>query len=180
MKQPQPYQLKRQKRQRRLTTLRVCLGGSVVAAGASLFTLPASADDAERIAKLEQENQALLKRLDALEDVAKKEGILPSGDAPKTMVVKALSSINISGFVTASYFYDTTTPGDRRSNGYLWNTTHNSFSLNKVKLTLASAPVERSGDKWDAGFRTSMIWGEDSSLVNTGGETQGLEGLREA
>jgi hypothetical protein len=99
---------------------------------------------------------------------------------PKVSPVKALSDITISGFVTASYFYDTSTPHDRKSNGYLWNTTHNSFSINKVKLTLASAPVERSGDKWDAAFRTSFIWGEDSPLVNTGGESQGLEGLREA
>lgn len=58
--------------------------------------MPASADDAERIGKLEKENQVLLKRLDALEGMAKKEIILASGDGPKTMVVKALSSINIS------------------------------------------------------------------------------------
>jgi hypothetical protein len=57
---------------------------------------------------------------------------------------------------------------------------HNSFNLYKVKLTLASAPVERSGDKWDAGFRASLIFGEDAPIVNTGGERQGLEDLREA
>jgi len=154
--------------------------GGVLLAG--LSAAPAFAQNAEpaRLEKLEQENQALRKRLDALEHLAQKEGIMPSGDAPKEFPVKALSDITLSGFVTASYFYDTSTPGDRKSNGYLWNTSHNSFSVNKVKLTLASKPAERSGEEWDAGFRVSMIWGEDSSLVNTGGETQGLEGLREA
>ena len=160
--------------------LGVCMG-SAVALGASLAPAhSALAAEADRFDKLEKENQQLRQRLETLEGLAKKEGILPSGEAPKTMPVKALSDIRISGFVTTSYFYDTSTPHDRESNGYLWNTTDNSFSINKVKLTLASAPVERSGDKWDAGFRTSFIWGEDASVVNTGGETQGLEDLREA
>lgn len=156
-------------------TKSICVGTALLSGIAVV-----SAQDASRIEKLEQENQDLRRRLEALEHMAQKEGILPTGEAPKSFPVKALSDITISGFVTGSYFYDTTTPPDRRSNGYLWNTTHNSFSLNKVKLTLASKPAERSGDRWDAGFRVSMIFGEDSSLVNTGGETQGLEGLREA
>lgn len=158
----------------RLKTLTktLCLGCAL--AGSVSLGL---AQDAAKFDKLEKENADLRKRLEALE---LKEGITPSGTMPKVSPVKALSDITISGFVTASYFYDTSTPHDRKSNGYLWNTTHNSFSINKVKLTLASAPVERSGDKWDAAFRTSFIWGEDSPLVNTGGESQGLEGLREA
>src|SRR6185369_12970806 len=105
-------------------------------------------------------------RLDALETMAKREGILPSGDAAKGMAVKALSSVSISGFVTASYFYDTSTPPGGISPGYLWNQQSDSFSLNKVKLTLASPPVERSGDKFDAAFRTSLIFGQDSPIVN--------------
>jgi hypothetical protein len=153
-------------------TKSLCLGCALVG-GASL----GFAQDAAKLDKLEKENADLKKRLEALEQSA---GLAPSGTMPKVFPVKALSDITISGFVTASYFYDTSTPHDRKSNGYLWNTTHNSFSVNKVKLTLASSPAERSGDKWDAAFRTSFIWGEDSSLVNTGGETQGLEGLREA
>ncbi|MEY2410202.1 MAG: putative beta-barrel porin-2, OmpL-like, partial [Verrucomicrobiota bacterium] len=156
-------------------TRTLCLGCALV--GSVSLGL---AQDAAKLDKLEKENAELRKRLDTLEAVAQKEGILPTGQEPKPFAVKALSDITISGFVTASYFYDTTSPHDRRSNGYLWNTSHNSFSVNKVKLTLASTPVTRSGEKWDAAFRTSLIFGEDASLVNTGGETQGLEGLREA
>jgi hypothetical protein len=134
--------------------------------------------NAVRMERLEKENQDLRKRLETLESVAQKEGLL--GNSLPTNAVKALSSIQISGFATASYFYDTSQPADRRSNGYLWNTSENSFSINKVKVTLASAPVERSGENWDAGFRASLILGEDAPLVNTGGNTQGLEDIREA
>lgn len=140
---------------------------------------PATAQDAGRIDKLAQENLELRQRLEALENMAQKEGLLPSGQTePK--FVKSLSEISLSGFVQASYFYNTQDPVDRVSDGYLWNTSHNSFSLNKVKLTLASKPVERSGETWDSGFRVSMMWGEDASILNTGGERQGLEAVREA
>jgi hypothetical protein len=163
---------------RRSAALRFCLGGTAVVAGASLCSLMATAQDAGKVDKVEKENQALRSRLDALEAVAKKEGILPSGQAPK--LVNAMSDITLSGFVQSSYFYNTREPKDKASDGYLWNTTHNSFSINKVKATVASKPVERSGEKWDAGFRASLIFGEDAPVVNTGGERQGLEALREA
>jgi len=129
--------------------------------------------------KLAKENAELKERLEALEMAAKREGILPSNDStPKR--VSAMSGISMSGFVQASYFYNTDEPTDGYSDGYLWNTKHNNFSINKVKVTLASPPVERSGEEWDAGFRVSMIWGEDAPVLNTGGAYQGLEALREA
>lgn len=149
-----------------------------LAAGAGLGAASALGQEA-RMEKLEKENQDLRLRLEALEHVAKTEGIMPSGSEPPKLV-KALSEVMLSGFVQASYFYNTDDPADRASDGYLWNTTHNSFSINKVKLTLASKPVERSGETWDAGFRVSMIWGEDAPVLNTGGGYQGLEDLREA
>ena len=80
---------------------------------------------------IERENPELRKRLEALEHMAQKEGIMASGEAPKTMPVAALSSINISGFVQASYFYNTQTPADGKSDGYLWSASHNSFSLTR-------------------------------------------------
>ena len=155
-------------------TKTLIVGGAVIGGLSSGL-----AQDAGRIEKLEHENQDLRKRLDALEAIAQKEGILPS-DKPGPKPVAAMSSINISGFVQASYFYNSNRPNDRQGNGYLWNTTHNSFSLNKFKLTLASPPVERSGDKFDAGYRVSMIWGDDSTLVDTGLGVTGFGNVREA
>jgi hypothetical protein len=151
-----------------------CLGGAIL--GSVSLGL---GQDATKLDKLEKENQELRKRLEALEAVAQKEGLQPSGKEPPKAIA-ALTDVTLSGFVTASYFYDTSVPGDRTSNGYLWNTSHNAFSLNKVKLTLASKPAERSGEKWDAGYRVSLIFGEDAPVVNTGGEAQGMEDLREA
>src|SRR5688572_30870921 len=153
-----------------------CIGSAL------LGTVPSTLAQAEsgntvRMERLEKENEALRKRLESIEGMMQKEGL--SSPLP-TNAVKALSDIQISGFVTASYFYDTSDPEDRKSNGYLWNTSENSFSINKVKVTIASAPVERSGDKWDAAYRASLIFGEDAPIVNTGGELQGLEDLREA
>ena len=159
--------MKKQRNKYRKITTVACLGavmGGAVAHGASLD-------------ELSQENQSLKTRLDALEILAQKEGLLPSGK-PAPKFVGAMSDITISGFVQASYFYNTDSPTDGYSDGYLWNTKNNSFSINKVKLTLASGPVET--DKWDAGFRTSLIFGEDAPVLNTGGENQGMEELREA
>ena len=158
-----------------------CLGGALLATGTTALAQTESGNSV-RVEKMEKENAELKKRLDALEAMAQKEGLVPHlipGGTP-TKFVKALSDLQLSGFVTASYFYDTSRPSDRKSNGYLWNTSENSFTLNKVKLTLASPPAERSGEKWSAGYRASLIWGEDSAVVNTGGEVQGLENLREA
>ena len=105
------------------------------------------------------------KRLDALEDLVKKEGLMPS--APTNAVLSAMDRITISGFVQASYFYNTQRPASGQSDTYLWNTQDNSFSMNKFKLTVASAPV--ATDKWDAGFKASLIFGDDAPVLNTAG-----------
>jgi hypothetical protein len=155
-------------------TKTICLGSAFAGAATLGF-----AQDAPKLDQLSKENESLRKRLEALEAMAQKEGLVPS-DKPSAMPIKALTESVLSGFVTASYFYDTSVPGDRVSNGYLWNNSHNAFSLNKVKITLASPGVERSGETWDAAYRVSLIFGEDAPVVNTGGEAQGFEPLREA
>ncbi len=153
-----------------------CLGSAVLGTAPQAYA-QAETGNTVRMERLEKENADLKKRLESLETMMQREGL---GSPLPTNTVKALSDIQISGFVTASYFYETSEPPDGKSNGYLWNTSENSFSINKVKVTIASAPVERSGDTWDAAYRASLIFGEDSAVVNTGGEVQGLENLREA
>lgn len=133
-----------------------------------------AADD--RLDKMAKENADLKTRLEALETLATKEGLKPSGDAPK--FVRSMSEVTISGFVQASYFYNTRKPADGMSDGYLWNTKDNSFSLNKFKLTAASKPV--ANDKWDAGFKASLMFGEDASQLNTPGNHSSFNDLREA
>lgn len=136
-----------------------CLGGALLA-GLPATNAQAQGADPVRMDKLEKENADLKKRLDALES---KEGMAPG----KSYVITGNSDIIISGFVQASYFYNTAHPKDGMSDAYLWNTKDNSFSLNKFKLTVASRPVET--DKWDAGFRASLIFGDDAPQLNTAG-----------
>ena len=166
---------------RRKTTIKRVTGTALgVLAGALLAGGGRAQAQTNDVAKLAQENRELKKRLDALEDLLKKEGIEPSGDV-KSQTVKAISGVTISGFVTSSYFYDVANAKDTHPAGYLWNTSLNSFTLNKVKLTLASPEVDR--DKCDAAFRASFIWGQDASIVDTRSTSPndpGFSWLREA
>src|SRR5262245_29634833 len=113
--------------------LGACVSGALLATTPALLAQNESGNTV-RMERLEKENAELKARLDAIEAMAVKEGLKPSANPPKFM--KTLSDMQISGFVTASYFYDTSTPADRKSNGYLWNTSENSFSINKVKLAI--------------------------------------------
>ena len=141
---------------RKITAVGACVG---VAVG-GMFGHAATLDE------VSQENQSLKARLDALETLAQKEGLLPSGK-PAPKFVGAMSDITISGFVQASYFYNTDHPKDGVSDAYLFNTKDNSFSINKVKLTVASKPL--ATDKWDAGFKVSLMFGDDAPVLNSGG-----------
>ncbi len=154
-------------------TTTACLGGALLG-GAPLAKAQAPAGaNSGRLEKLEMENQELRKRLDALEGVA-------PGAAVPTYTVAALSKSTLSGFATASYFYDTSKPPGGISPGYLWNRRAGTFAINKVKLTLASPPAERSGDTFSAAYRVSLIVGQDAPIVNSSAGTVGFQNLREA
>jgi hypothetical protein len=133
------------------------------------------------IKKLEQENQQLQDRLDAMDDLLKKEGIMPSGKAAADPPVAAMTDITLTGFVTSSYFYDVNNANDLHPTGYLWNTSMNQFTLNKVKITLAS-PAPKT-DQWDAAYRVSLMMGQDAAVDNSsngGGGNVGYDTIREA
>jgi Putative beta-barrel porin-2, OmpL-like. bbp2 len=158
----------------KLVSRRVCIGGVFV--GSAVMVL---AQDAASTATLQQENQDLKARVAALEDMAKKDGLMPSGSStPK--FVSTLSDMTISGFVQSSYFYNVDRPASGYSDGYLWNTKDNNFSINKVKITFASPPAERSGEDWSAGYRVSLMAGEDAPILNSGSAITGFDYLREA
>lgn len=161
----------------------------LIVAGACLLvlggttTLRAQANDADKISQLEKQNQDLQKRLAALEDLAQKNGLAPSGDKAGEAPVSALTAFGISGFVTTSFFHDSSEPSAANGHvipGYLWNRVNDNFSLNKVKLTFASAPVEQSGDKFDVAYRASFIAGQDAPIVNSKSGVTGFDYLREA
>jgi hypothetical protein len=155
-----PYRKNHKRTKTSLTVAGTCLG-LLVAGGAA-----AHADTSgDQISDLEKQNQALQDRLSALEDMAKKEGLMPSSQPHK--FVSAMSDMTISGFVQASYFYNLQHPASGLSDTYLWNTKDNSFSINKVKLSVAGAPV--ATDKWDATYRVSLMFGDDAPALNSPG-----------
>ena len=135
----------------KLQTIGVCLTGALVTGSSVTSAQAAPAPESARLEKLENENKTLRERLEALEI---KEGITSTSKTPDN-AVKMLSGAKLSGFVTASYFYDFSQPKDGVSNGYLWSPDHNSFTINKVKLVLEK-PAEKSGDKFDAGYHIAM------------------------
>lgn len=148
---------------------RTSLAAALTLASLLAASLPALAQT--DIQKLEQENQDLKKRLDAMEDAMKKEGLQPSGDS-MSQGVKAMEGMTISGFITSSYFYDIANSKDKAPSAYLWNTHLNSFTLNKAKLNIAGAPIDK--DKWSASYKLSLLFGQDAAIDDTGGYKGGL------
>jgi hypothetical protein len=175
---------KQPKLRKQLAKAGLCLGvavGSALSLHADSLTPTAESSNPAAMQKLAQQNKDLKSRLDAIEAAAKKEGWMPSnkgagGDPP----VGAMTDIMLSGFVTTSYFHDSSEPANRISPGYLWNRVNDNFSLNKLKITLASPAVERSGDKFSAAYRVSLIYGQDAPIVNSGAANIGFNALREA
>jgi hypothetical protein len=147
-----------------------CTGGIIL--GSATLALAQDSTD------MSKENADLKARVQVLEQMAQKEGLMPSGQSTK--LVSAMSDMTISGFVQASYFYNTERPSGGYSDGYLWNTKDNSFSINKVKITFASPPAAADGEKWAAGYRVSLMAGEDAPILNSGSSTTGFDYLREA
>src|ERR1700719_2970469 len=103
--------IRRTKGNKHSKAVRICLS-AVVGGTALLHTHHAKAEDSgtNKIEKLEKENQDLKKRLDALEEMAQKEGLLPSGSKTGDPPVSAMSEVSLSGFVTTSIFHDSTQP----------------------------------------------------------------------
>jgi len=158
-----------------------------LAGGMSLGLLAASSmaacaqdSQADDIAQLKKENQDLQKRLDALETKMENGGVDSKEMAPPPPTVTAATATILSGFVQTSYFDNLTNPGSGENAGYLWNTRNNNFSINKVKLTLASPAIVNNGDTWDAGYRFSLMAGEDAPILNSNSGTTGFDYLREA
>jgi outer membrane murein-binding lipoprotein Lpp len=153
-----------------------CTSAGVLAGNGNLH-----AQDQAAIEQLQKQNTALQHRLDALEDKLDNAGVDvsdPKGTATITPKVSATSAIILSGYVQTSYFDNLENPSGGYNAGYLWNTRNNNFSINKVKITLASPEVSK--DKWDAGFRLSLLAGEDAPVLNSNSGTNGFQYLREA
>jgi len=85
--------------------------------------------------KLEQENADLRPSIGlGGRPFWRRKGLHPAQAEPPPRRSRRFSDITISGFVTASYFYDVASSKDNHPTGYLWNTAMNQFTLNKAQV----------------------------------------------
>lgn len=86
-----------------------------------------------------------------------------------------LSNIEFSGFVSSSFFYNFNSPDSDITAGRSFDDQHADFMINKFKLEFEK-PVEASGEKWDAGFRADLVFGQDAALIQSAGLNLGDNG----
>lgn len=142
-----------------------CLVAAIMACGTAMAKAqePSRQDLLERI-------KALEKRLDDKEGVA-----AAATAAPAPGAIAWLGASKFSGFASASFLYNLNRPMNDQTTGRSFDVNHNEFSLNKLKLTL-ERPVDFSGDKWDAGYRADLIFGQDATLIQSAGLNLGSHG----
>ena len=129
------------------------------------LTLAARADEQA----LEQKIQKLEKRIDELEGNSAVTG--GTNDASKTL--SWWNQNHISGFASASYLYNFNRSD--KATGRSFDVNHNEFALNKLKLVLEK-PIAYSATNWDVGYRADLIFGQDATLIQSGGLNLGTHG----
>jgi hypothetical protein len=95
--------------------------------------------------------------------------------APTAPAAPAGPKVNISGFITASYTYSTRHTGGAGSPivGRLYDRFHDQIELNAAKLVLEK-PV--ATDKFDAGARVDLLFGQDAAVLQSAGLNLGTNG----
>ena len=77
-----------------------------------------------------------------------------------------LSQTEISGLVSASYFYNFNDPASRENAGRGFDNRDDEFVLNKAALFI-DKPVEYSAFDWPAGYNVKLLFGRDARLTQT-------------
>ncbi len=138
----------------------------------SLGPLPAFADE---VSDLKSEVSELKARLRALEErLARQEQAAAAPVAGQPLPATAgeipswVHNLSLSGFVDASYVYNTQSPEGRANSLRVFDTESNGFQPNAVELVLQKPVSEDSR----VGFRTDLDFGEDAEVV--GSVTTGL------
>jgi hypothetical protein len=145
--------------------------GSAAALGALALAPWVARGDAADDARM----QALEERLRAVEDrlvaseatVEAQRELIESKGLPDVAqgagLDKFLSTLEIGGAVAASYAYNFNNPDTNpgTNNFYQFNTDHNSFSLDAVKLELGRAAAEPGS----GGFQIDLLFGENANVL---------------
>ena len=99
----------------------------------------------------------------AVPDSAAAKADPPADSAAAAAPVKL--PVTVSGFVTASYTYATRRTGTQIV-GRLYDRFHDQVELNAAKVVLEK-PV--ATDKWDAGARVDLLFGQDAAVIKSAG-----------
>ncbi|MCG3148885.1 MAG: hypothetical protein PCFJNLEI_02334 [Verrucomicrobiae bacterium] len=138
----------------------------------------AHADEAVDYKKLyeeqKQRNDDLEKRITLIEERGKEDLYLAKETVPET-TVGFLEKVELSGFASASYFYNFNRPLDHANTGRGFDVKHNEFMINKAVLTLEK-PVEYNAFDWQAGFAAQLVFGQDVEYMQASGLDLGSNG----
>ena len=118
----------------------------------------------ERIKQLEERIKQLEGRADAMGGTAAN---------PINKLNTLLEGVALSGYAESSYSWSSANNPGRTIVGRSFDRNDNQFMLNGVKLTL-QRPV--STNKWDAGFRTDLLFGQNATLIQSSGLNLGGQG----
>ena len=102
------------------------------------------------------------------------EETLKKKDLPEE-TLQFLQDTKISGFVSASYFYNFNRPADGMNTGRGFDINHNEFMANKFDLVLEK-PVDYDASAWQAGYKAELIFGQDAAFTQAGGLSLGDQG----
>ena len=145
---------------------------SVVLMGPSV--IPAYSDEVselrDEISQLRQRLNQMEERLAQQEQKPAASGVLPptSGEYGGGEIPSWVRAVRLSGFVDASYVYNTQNPESRANSLRVFDTEANGFQPNAFGLTVEK-PVSAESR---VGFRSDLIVGEDAEVL--GAVTTGL------
>jgi hypothetical protein len=112
-----------------------------------------------------ERTDTLERRVSLLEDQSTQGLYVAKEDLPET-TLSFLKGTELSGLVSASYFYNFNTPTNRENAGRGFDNRDDEFMLNKVLLNLEK-PVEYNAFDWAAGYKAVFLFGQDARFTQT-------------
>lgn len=143
--------------------------GLVFSSGVPAVWADETAELKKEVAALKQHLAQLESRLAKQEQIAATAAVLPPTAGEGTVELPSLmKNISLSGFVDASYVYNTQSPENRTNSLRVFDTDANGFTPHAAEIVLQKPVSEESR----VGFRTDIDFGEDPEVV--GSVTTGL------
>jgi hypothetical protein len=121
-----------------------------------------------------QRNDQLERRISILEEKDTAEPYLTKESVPEA-TQNFLMGTELSGYVSASYFYNFNSPSPRENTGRGFDARADEFMANKAVIRLAH-PVVYNPFDWLAGYSVALIFGQDAEFTQAAGLSLGDQG----